>query len=195
MEKLLGGGYTDIDDFSDEEIREAFGLDSPYDFEDFDEEYDFGDLGFDRDADEIIEDAISDAFGDEYLDPYYEDPYDNFEIYDPPLEPAYPELLLFPLSRIGGLIRYIRGVDADDLTHAQAQNLKRFDKKLPKDAREIKIRRGRNGERIFQSDVPASNIPGSYARYEKIVDKNGRTISYTKTTYAPDGRIVHIKIK
>lgn len=93
------------------------------------------------------------------------------------------------------LLRRIRDVDADTLNEVQARNLKRFDQKLPKDAGEIQIIRGADGRRIFRADVPARNIPGSYARYEKVVDKLGNTVSYTKTTYAPDGRIVHIKIK
>jgi len=38
-------------------------------------------------------------------------------------------------------------------------------------------------------------VPGSKAVYEKVVDDYGKTVSYTKTTYAPDGKIVHIKDK
>ncbi len=118
---------------------------------------------------------------------------------DPPLEPVYPELIFLPLVRFGRLLstllRPIRNTDADTLTQAQAGNLSRFDKKLPKDAGEIQILKGQNGQRIFRADVPARNIPGSFARYEKVVDSAGNTISYTKTTYAPDGSIMHIKIK
>ncbi len=45
------------------------------------------------------------------------------------------------------------------------------------------------------ADVPARNVPGSYARYEKTIAADGRTTGYTKTTYAPDGTVVHIKDK
>lgn len=93
------------------------------------------------------------------------------------------------------LLRRIRDVDAETLNEVQARNLRRFDQKLLKDAGEIQIIRGADSQRIFRADVPARNIPGSYARYEKVVDKLGNTVSYNKTTYAPDGRIVHIKIK
>ncbi len=125
-------------------------------------------------------------------------PYYGRVIDDKPLEPVYPELLLLPITRFGGilssLIRAVRD-RAGTLNEAQAYNLKRFDQKLPKAAREIQVLSGKNGQRIFRSDVPANNIPGSFARYEKIVDSTGKTVSYTKTTYAPDGRVVHIKIK
>jgi len=117
---------------------------------------------------------------------------------DLPIESVYPELFL-PILRIpriiGGLLRNINDVNAGTLPTRQAQNLERFDKKLPKDAGEIQISRGENGQRIFRSDVPAKNIPGSFARYEKVVDRGGNTVSYIKTTYAPNGQIVHIKIK
>ena len=132
-----------------------------------------------------------------WAEPYYG--FDNAPIHDPPLESVYPELIFLPLLRFGRifstLLRRIRDVDADTLNEVQARNLKRFDQKLPKDAGEIQVIRGTDGQRIFRADVPARNIPGSYARYEKVVDKLGNTVSYTKTTYAPDGRIVHIKIK
>jgi hypothetical protein len=71
-------------------------------------------------------------------------------------------------------------IDAETLTEAQAQNLKRFDQKLPKDAQEIQILKGPNGRRTFRVDVPARNIPGSFARYEKTIDSAGNTVSYTK---------------
>jgi hypothetical protein len=70
----------------------------------------------------------------------------------------------------------------DTLTPAQARNLERFDKKLPKDAGKITVTNRPNGQRVFTADVPARNIPGSFARYEKVVDRAGNTISYTKTT-------------
>lgn len=38
-------------------------------------------------------------------------------------------------------------------------------------------------------------ILGSKAVYEKQVDSSGKTIQTTKTTYAPDGTIVHVKDK
>lgn len=100
----------------------------------------------------------SDDFGCRcWAEPYY-----GFIPYDPPIEPVYPELIFLPLLRFGGIIRTllrrIIDVDADTLTEAQAENLKRFDKKLPKDAGEIRIFKDVHGQRIFQADVPAKNI-------------------------------------
>ena len=119
-------------------------------------------------------------------------------INDPPIEPVYPELIFLPLLRFGGitatLLRQVLGVNDETLNGVQASNLKRFDQKLPKDVGDIQILSKDNGQRVFYADVPARNIPGSYARYEKVVDKAGNTTSYTKTTYAPDGSIVHIKL-
>ncbi len=38
-------------------------------------------------------------------------------------------------------------------------------------------------------------MPGSYAEYIKILDKEGETVQYVKDIYAPDGTIVHSKVK
>lgn len=96
---------------------------------------------------------------------------------------------------MGSLFRSVQTVDVKTLTISQAKNLRRFDQKLPKKADKIQILRSKNGQRIFRADVPANHIPGSFARYEKIVDKTGNTISYTKTTYGPKGEVIHVKIK
>jgi len=136
--------------------------------------------------------------GDEIGCRCWAEPYGG-AIDDPPLEPVYPELLFLPLFRfgrlLGAMLRGFSDINAGTLTENQARNLGRFDQKLPKGAGEIQILKGEGGQRIFRADVPARNIPGSYARYEKIVDKAGNTVSYTKTTFAPDGNIVHMKIK
>jgi hypothetical protein len=81
------------------------------------------------------------------------------------------------------------------LNTPQIENLARFQQRLPKSASSVRIYNLPNGGKVFQADVPAKNILGSFATYEKQVDANGTTILYTKTTYAPDGRIVHIKQK
>jgi gamma-glutamyltranspeptidase len=47
----------------------------------------------------------------------------------------------------------------------------------------------------FDANVPATNIPGSYATYTKVVDSAGNTVTFYKTTYAPDGSMVHVKVK
>lgn len=81
------------------------------------------------------------------------------------------------------------------LNDRQAKSLERFKKKLPADAGPTKVRDLPNGGKAFQADVPAKNVPNSYARYEKQVDAIGNTIQYTKTTYGPDGSIIHVKDK
>lgn len=81
------------------------------------------------------------------------------------------------------------------LNDKQAVSLKKFEKKLPAGATATKIYQLPNGGKAFLADVPATNIPGSYATYEKQVDVNGQTTYYVKTTYSPDGTIVHIKEK
>jgi len=78
---------------------------------------------------------------------------------------------------------------------AQAANLERFKSGLPKAAGEVKIFNLPKGGKAFQADVPAKNIPGSYAIYEKQVNAAGKTLNYTETTIAPDGSVVNVKIK
>lgn len=79
------------------------------------------------------------------------------------------------------------------LNEAQASNLKRFEKKLPSGAEPATLHSVNNGV-AFKGEVPG-RVPGSKAVYEKVVDAEGNSLSYTKTTYRPDGNIVHIKDK
>jgi RHS repeat-associated protein len=52
-----------------------------------------------------------------------------------------------------------------------------------------------NGNYLFEATSPAKNIPGSKAVYQKWVSPQGVTLRMTKTTYAPDGSVVHTKDK
>ena len=81
------------------------------------------------------------------------------------------------------------------LTAEQYKNFVRFRKRLPKNAGAVRVYSLSNGTKVFQADVLASNIPGSFATYEKQVDATGKTVLYTKTTYAANGSIVHVKQK
>jgi hypothetical protein len=81
------------------------------------------------------------------------------------------------------------------LTPEQTANLARFQRELLKNASPIRIFDLPSGGKAFQSDVPARTIPGSFATYEKQIDAAGVTLNYTKTTYAPDRSIVHVKPK
>lgn len=83
---------------------------------------------------------------------------------------------------------------AQSLNDAQKAKLADFEKKLPKSAGKVTVRDLPNGGKAFQSDVPAKNIPRSYARYEKQIDGMGNTTSFTKTTFGPDGQIIHVRV-
>lgn len=85
-------------------------------------------------------------------------------------------------------------VARSDLAGGQASNFARYSKKLPSGAQEPVITRGANGSVQFSADVPG-RVPGSYATYTKVVDSGGTTTDYFTTTVAPDGSIVHVKIK
>ncbi len=85
-------------------------------------------------------------------------------------------------------------VSRADLNLIQLQNLQRFEKKLPTGASKSEIYGLEGGGKGFRAEVPGK-VPGSKAIYEKQVDATGRTIAYTKTTIAPDGKVMHIKDK
>jgi YD repeat-containing protein len=82
-----------------------------------------------------------------------------------------------------------------DMNPSQQKNLDRFLDKLPKNSENIKVKTMLKNGKIFQADSPASNISGSFARYEKQIDEFGKTVLYTKTTFGPDGEILHIAQK
>jgi RHS repeat-associated protein len=86
-------------------------------------------------------------------------------------------------------------VDVDELASSQLSNYARYLKGLPKGADYPRITRLADGSVEFSADVPATNIPGSYATYTKIIGSDGSTISYYKTTIAPDGSVISVKVK
>ncbi len=104
------------------------------------------------------------------------------------------------LRRARGIVRsYDRArkgerVSRDALNAKQAKNLRRFEKRLPSAAEDTVTRRLPDGSVSYTSSVPG-HVPGSRAEYTKIVDEAGNTTSYVKTTYGPDGKIIHIKDK
>ncbi|MGL5035636.1 MAG: hypothetical protein ACRC6M_17760 [Microcystaceae cyanobacterium] len=81
------------------------------------------------------------------------------------------------------------------LNAEQFANLSRFQQRLPKNASPVRLYELPNSGKAFQADVFARNISGSFATYEKQVDADGITTLFTKTTYAADGSIVHVKQK
>ncbi|MCX6132135.1 MAG: hypothetical protein NTX25_24145 [Proteobacteria bacterium] len=92
-----------------------------------------------------------------------------------------------------GLFGNAQQISREVLNEGQIKNLKRFDEKLPSGSNPSTVHtEGTNV--VFNAEVPG-RVPGSKAVYEKVVDNSGTTISYTKTTYTPEGKIVHIKDK
>lgn len=77
----------------------------------------------------------------------------------------------------------------------QAANLQRFQKKIPANSKDsVELHKLPNGGVAAQARSPGK-VPGSKAVYEKQIDVNGKTVQATKTTYDPEGNIVHVKDK
>jgi hypothetical protein len=85
-------------------------------------------------------------------------------------------------------------IGKEGLNAKQAKNLKRFESKVPGDAENTVVSTLPDGATSFTSKVPG-RVPGSYAEYTKVVDGAGDTVAYVKTTYGPDGSIIHLKDK
>ncbi len=91
--------------------------------------------------------------------------------------------------------------DAGELTIKMADdiissNYNRFISKIPANSKASATKTLlEDGNYLFEAVSPAKNIPGSYAKYQKWVDPSGKTTKYLKTTYGPDGQIIHIKNK
>jgi hypothetical protein len=83
----------------------------------------------------------------------------------------------------------------DDLSGSALSNYNRFVKNLPAAAETPTITNLADGALEFSAKVPATNILGSYATYTKIVGPDGVTTSFIKTTIAPDGSVVSVKVK
>ncbi|QEI14100.1 hypothetical protein FY115_05935 [Cellvibrio japonicus] len=80
-------------------------------------------------------------------------------------------------------------------TAEQAVNIKRFEKKIPSNSKDsVELHKLPNDGVAVQATSPG-RVPGSKAVYEKQIDVNGQTIRATKTTYDPQGNIVHVKDK
>lgn len=101
------------------------------------------------------------------------------------------------IEKVEQRIKEVEGkntLSKNNLTSDQLKNFQRFRDKFSKEGVSVKITR-ENEKIIFRIDVPAKNIPGSFARYEKTIDLFGNTESLIKTTFDGEGQIVHIKVK
>ncbi len=74
-------------------------------------------------------------------------------------------------------------------------NFNRFTKRVPANSRpNATYEMQSDGNYLFRATSPGK-VPGSKAVYEKWVNPQGKTFKMTKTTYAPDGHIIHVKSK
>ena len=81
------------------------------------------------------------------------------------------------------------------LEGAVKSNYGRFVKNMPVNAKSsASFQRLNDGNYLFQATSPG-NVPGSSALYQKWVNPQGETFKMIKTTFAPDGSIIHIKPK
>ena len=75
------------------------------------------------------------------------------------------------------------------------KNFTRFIKKIPANSKNnIEIKRFKNGNIQLKATSPGK-VPGSKSVYEKTINLDGKTIDYTKSTYDPAGKLIHIKDK
>jgi RHS repeat-associated protein len=87
----------------------------------------------------------------------------------------------------------VSGVPSPRLNQPQAQNLARFNKKLPAGNTGTHVDELGEGV-LFTAEVPG-RVPGSKAVYQKAVDEAGETTNVVKTTFDPKGNVVHVKDK
>ena len=89
----------------------------------------------------------------------------------------------------------ISGATRQSLNAAQMANLERTLGRIASAYRGgVKVTHLKNGMVRIDYSVPGK-VPGSFAQYSKTVDKNGVTLTVTKTTVDPKGKVVHIKDK
>lgn len=82
---------------------------------------------------------------------------------------------------------------AINLTEAQAANVARFSRKLPSGNTGVAV--DKLGDGLLLTSVVPGRVPGSSAVYQKAIDAAGTTTGYWKTTFTPNGSVVHTKVK
>lgn len=98
------------------------------------------------------------------------------------VESTYKATSVLPLGKMASMVKPV------------LSNFQRFLSKIP--ANSVNINIFKVGEStVFQATSKAANIKGSYAIYEKTVDASGVTIQYYKTTFGPDGNVIHVADK
>jgi RHS repeat-associated protein len=79
-------------------------------------------------------------------------------------------------------------------TRAIQKSGERFFGKAAKGSENFRVERMKDGTSKFSYDTPG-RVSGSKAPYEKTVDATGKVVEVKKTTYDPQGNIVHTKDK
>lgn len=98
-------------------------------------------------------------------------------------------------SAMARALKEAEAVKETALTLEQAKNIKRFADKVPANAKDNIVTRALPNEGVAVQATSPGRVPGSSAVYEKQIDASGKTVQYTKTTYDPNGNIVHVKDK
>jgi hypothetical protein len=75
-----------------------------------------------------------------------------------------------------------------------AKTVARTVARLQEKATNIMARQLSGGSTVISWEVPG-RVPGSKAVYFKIVNRQGETTLFFKTTYGPDGKEIHTKVK
>ena len=104
---------------------------------------------------------------------------------------------LIPIETPDGGIRLLRmgNTDINSLQGEVRNNFKRFISKIPANSKTNATWRVLDdGNYLFQTISPGK-VPGSTALYEKIVSPHGETLKMIKTTFSPQGDIIHVKSK
>jgi RHS repeat-associated protein len=85
--------------------------------------------------------------------------------------------------------------EATVLEGAVESNFNRFVSKVPANSKaSASYELLEDGNYLFQATSPGK-VPGSSALYQKWVNPQGETFKMLKTTFAPDGSIIHVKPK
>lgn len=96
---------------------------------------------------------------------------------------------------VGKVARVAAKTGTTVLEGAVESNFTRFVKKIPANSRSsATFKQLKDGNYLFEATSPG-RVPGSKAVYQKWVNSQGETIQMLKTTFGPDGKIIHVKPK
>jgi RHS repeat-associated protein len=135
------------------------------------------------------------------------DHYETFYYDGPKVIGGSPPLIGGPAKILGSLMR-LRGISnlrifrlggakgvTTSLQGTVKSNYGRFVSKIPTNAKSsASFKQLKGGNYLFEA-TSSGKAPGSKAVYQKWVNPQGETYKMIKTTYAPDGSIIHIKPK